>query len=218
MSQPGGQSAKVTLIISVLGILTATMTVVTGVLAYQTAAITKEKEQAQSSAASSDNSVSDLQRQNDALMTEINELRSQSNVPGPAGDPLPLPGPTVRHSGQLVLAAGVAADLDAPQSNPQWGPGDSASNDIAYDESYQGISHYTGIPTLALGTTKADYNSCRNTTGYASEGISPDSVQPGMYACIKTSENRYSALRIVQVSPQKLTLNVVTYDPPFDSY
>lgn len=73
----------------------------------------------------------------------------------------------VRRSGQLTLATNRSGDLDSPSSDPQW------DNGLA-DIYYSGSAIVTSTPSadlLYLGSKEADYDTCRNTTGYSDEQI-----------------------------------------------
>lgn len=70
------------------------------------------------------------------------------------------------------------------------------------------------VPVINLGATKADYSTCRNTTGYKAGGYDAGSIAVGDSFCLKTQEKRYSAVKITGLTDQKLSIDVVTYDPP----
>lgn len=122
---------------------------------------------------------------------------------------------TVRHQGKLTIAPGgtrlTSHDLDSPASDPQWQTGRA---DISYQSSERGQNLYrSGESVLVLGDTPADYHTCRDTTGYSTAYQIRD-IEPGAYLCWKTDEKRYVALRIREQSPDSITLEVVSYDPP----
>lgn len=191
MRSGGGVARRWTLAEKILAAFTALLALMTGVLGFQTALITHAKEQVQ---------------------VEYGHLKSQLGLPGPTADPQVPAGVNVRHSGQLFIANGVGVDLDALQADPQWGTGDAYKADISYYGN--SITLFSGVNTLILGAKKADYNSCRDSTGYAAWRVADSALQPGTYVCVKTNGGRYSALRITLVTPAWLKLDVVTYDPP----
>jgi len=190
-----------------LALVTAALALATGVLGYKTATINQAKDQAQAAAVSTNNDLSSLQAEFDALQGENARLKAQLGLPGPTADIQTPTAATVRHSGQLVLADDSGADLDSPSSNPQWN-----TDALDIGNAYPAIQVYT--TALYLGDKRADYETCRNTTGYSDEGFDTGSVAPGAYICVKTNEGRYSALRITQLDSSKITFDVVTYNPP----
>jgi hypothetical protein len=72
---------------------------------------------------------------------------------------------------------------------------------------------------LRLDSEKADYDSCSARTDYVRVdsyyGIAAKDYPAGTYICVKTDENRYSAVRVLSIDNSKVTFDVVTYDPPF---
>ncbi len=194
--------SRLTVLEKGLTIVAAVLALGTGFLGYKSATISQARDQAQAAVTDTNTETSALRAKNDELVAENARLRAQLGLPGPAPDPqVSMPGATVRRSGQLVLASNRYADLDSPQSDPQWDDGDS---DIYYYQSAVSLWSGTG---LYLGDKKADYETCRNTTDDLGSVV-------GAYFCVKTSEGRYSALRITQLDSSKVTLDVVTYDPP----
>ena len=197
-------STRTTIAISVLGVLTALLATATGFLGYQTAVISKEKEEAQRSLANSDSDASSLQGQVDQLKAENSQLRSQLGAP--TAEPATPSAPSVRHSGQINVGQLAHVDLDSPSSDPQWETGD--------DEFHEQGGFYLSSRTrvLFLGNTKADYDTCRTTSGYENPTlVSP--LEIGTYYCFETTDKRYSAVKILDTNP-KLVIDVVTYDPP----
>lgn len=122
---------------------------------------------------------------------------------------------TVRHSGPITLAyLGNRADLDSPASDPQWQTDDI---DVEYGKSNSKQVLRFQTPVIRMGSTEADYGTCRNTTGYWDAGsYDTGNIAVGDYFCVKTSEGRYSAVKFTGVTDQRLSLDVVTYDPPGD--
>jgi hypothetical protein len=204
-----------TLAEKLLAILTALLALGSAALGLWTAQITQAKEQAQASAATKGTDLSTLQgqfdqlkSQNQQLQSDNAQLRSRLGLPGPTGDAQPTRRTTVRHSGPVTLSFnGNGVDLDSPASDPQW---ETGAIEIRYasDRSFLVTS-----PVIDLGDTKSDYDTCRNTTGYRAGSYDTGSVAVGNYFCVKTSDQRYSALKITGLTAQYLSLDIVTYDP-----
>lgn len=205
-----------TLTEKILAVFTALLALGSAALGLWTAQITQAKEQAEASAVTKGTDLSVLQEQFDQLKSQNHQLqsdnaqlRSRLGLPGPIGDAQPAPSVTVRHSGPVMLSLdGNRADLDAPASDPQWQTG---SEEIAY-ASNNTLQVFT--PVINLGDKKADYDTCHNTTGYRAGSYDTGSLAVGNYFCVKTSDTRYSALKITGLTAQTLSLDIVTYDPP----
>ncbi len=216
-SRSDTNSRRWTLLEKFLAIVGALLALGTAYLGYQTAQMTQAKEQAQAAAASKGAEASALQDQNGQLQDQNNKLRSQ--LGGPTAPPRTPTGPSVRHAGQLTLAAvsGGGADLDSPPSDPQWGGSAdlNSDGDLAYGGRNVDFGFYSEV--LFMKSAKADYDSCSTTTGYGSGHDSTIAVADfpiGSYICLKTNEKRYSAIRLIAVDASKATFDVVTYDPP----
>jgi hypothetical protein len=163
--------------------------------------------------------------------TDTNDGATTSPPPGTAAPNTPAPpdgsgtdvGPTaetrasergtVRHQGILTIATGGTQfhDLDSPASDPQWQTGGS---DITYSSTRGEHTIFrTGGTFVLLGDEAADYDKCRNTTGYSRASRISD-LDPGAYLCWKTNGGRYVALRVIELSAESITLDVASYDPP----
>jgi hypothetical protein len=210
----------------VLGVVTALLTVATAYLGVQTAKIGKEKEQAQQAATVKGADATSLRGQVTSLQSKVTQLNDdnstlQSQLANPTTVPAPTittspPGSvTVRHSGQLTITDphGGSFDLDSPASDPQWLTGPADLDGRASGTTVT-LNPGNGAERLNLGTKVADYNSCRNTTGYTPDGFRFSSELVASYICWKTDERRYSALRVLNVSSNSATFDIVTYDPP----
>lgn len=201
----------------VLAFFGALITLAASILGLITAQIVTSKEKAEQAAAVNQSELRALQdrfatleQRNNALETENAALRARAGLPGPTAEPTPGAGVTVRHQGQLVLAFnGEEADLDSPQSNAQWDT-DLGGPEIRYAGRYLIVS----TTALQLGSRQADYHSCSGTTGYTPANIETRSVAVGDYLCIRTSDDRFAALRITQLDDRTVTFDVVVYDPP----
>ncbi len=153
-----------------------------------------------------------------------NSLTSPSSVnssapstdPGPTAEtrnPTPI---TIRHHGMLKLvgSGNQAIDLDAPSDNPQWSS-KTAAEDISF--SYDGKLIFNTIYAKAasIGATPANYQNCRNAPGLSDATIKISSLAAGQYMCIETSEHRFAALKIIDITTDPtITFEVVVYDPP----
>lgn len=120
--------------------------------------------------------------------------------------------PGIYNQGKLVLTSGTNADLDAPPSDPQWGeinltPGDS------YDIQGNGntsISLYSGAQGVQLSQTTG--NSCTSATGYSGDTIGDRSqLTIGQLICIRTTEGRFSLLKIIGLPDGQIVMDVKTY-------
>lgn len=194
--------SRLTVAERVLGVLTALLALATGLLAYRTATVTQAKDQAQVAAADRSTDLSSLRREYDALksenedtQTENARLRTQLGLGEPTAQPQPSAAPSVRHRGQIALASsGSKLNLDAPESDPQWG-GDTV--DIGFT-GYQ-LRFHSGSQALILKDVNADYNSCRERTGYSSS-LHRQRLAPARYlpmredkrqALLRTAADRY---------------------------
>lgn len=121
--------------------------------------------------------------------------------------------PGIYHQGKLVLASSTEVDLDAPPSDLQWGeiklqPGDQ------YDISGSGNSSiylYGGAQGVQLSQTTG--NSCTSATGYSTSsiGTSTSPLTIGQLICIRTSEGRFSLLKILDLPDGEIVMDVKTY-------
>lgn len=217
---PADTNRRWTIAEKTLSVLASILTVVAAGLAVQSAQISSARDQAQQAQESTNENLTSLQQQfskakdeNAALQSENTRLREQLDLPeGSTSLPLPTDTITVRHSGPLSLAyRGNVADLDSPASDPQW---QTSRSDVDYGPSNSKPSLRFSYPALATGTTVADYEVCRNMTGYNVEAFDASSFTIGGHFCVKTSEDRYSVLEVTEISDRRLSLEVTTYDPP----
>ncbi len=118
----------------------------------------------------------------------------------------------IYHQGRLVLVGSTSADLDAPPSDRQWGeinlePGDQYDVDANGNTS---ISLYNGAQGVQLGQTTG--NSCASATGYSSDTIGDTSpLTIGQLICIRTTEGRFSLLKILGLPDGEIVMYVTTY-------
>lgn len=139
-----------------------------------------------------------------------------SNVPPSADASTTAPPPSepvVRHRGELTLVSGGGnADLDSPQSDRQWSGKDvDGWGDITQSGNY--INFFTFTSAL-VSNGPANYTTCDGQTGYSNDPIPVDPSSAGMNICVKTDHGRYAAIKIIDVTTDRIRLDVVTYDPP----
>jgi hypothetical protein len=117
-------------------------------------------------------------------------------------------------SNLLTLSDGYNADLDS--RNPAW--------DVSYHRDYDNFDielYHGGLigndTDFAIVSGQPSYGTCQNATDYAEE-ISKDDVEPGVSACIRTTDKRYAFITFKKVvrDPDKFQLAVVVWDPPFE--
>ncbi len=218
---PDTSSRRWTLAEKMLTVLAAILAVAAALLALQTAQIANAKEQVQASQQTTSSDLSSLQSQfdqledrNSELQSENARLRSQLGLPGPSADPEAPTIATVRHSGELTLALnGNMADLDSPASDPQWQTNGYELEYVRSNDKSLILGLYS--PWLYLNATEANYDACRNQTGYRNDqSIDTTSIHPGDYMCIKTNEGRYAAMRVTNIEARQITFDVVVYNSP----
>jgi hypothetical protein len=121
--------------------------------------------------------------------------------------------PGVFHQGKLVLANSTKIDLDAPPSDPQWGdinlmPGDQ------YDISgYGNTAIFMENNAQGVQLSQTTGSSCANATGYSADriGIDTPPLTIGQLICIRTTEGRFSLLKILSLPDGEIVMNVKTY-------
>jgi hypothetical protein len=187
-----------------LGVLTTLLTVLSAYLGLQTVLIANARDDAQSSSASKDAQLNDLnarvtalEQANQRLGSENGQLRSQLGLPAPNADPQVPSAATVRRSGQVTIAvSGDAIDLDAPKTDLQW---TGSGSDLSYDGTKIGFAYYGQF--LALGKTPATYDKCASQTGFANGNdafVEIGTVEAGDYLCVLTGDKRMAAVRILK--------------------
>jgi hypothetical protein len=105
-------------------------------------------------------------------------------------------------------------DLDAPPTDPQWGalqltPGDQY--DISGDGN-DGIYLVNEAQGVQLGPQTG--NSCFTATGYQTDtiGIYTPAIRVGQQICIRTTEGRFSLLKVIGILSDSIQLYVTTYN------
>ena len=235
-SRPEGSSSstrqddavrRATIIEKVLAVVIGVLTLITAAFALANTRASNAKSEVEQSQQVTSRDLAALQRQfddlrmqEDAVRAENAQLRSRLNLPTPtpgsalttATNSPALPGDvSVRHEGPLVLAGSTDADLDAPASNSQWIT-NSGYPELQWGRG--GTTFYVRSLGLYLGSRHADYETCRSTTGYRSGTFDAANLSQGPYFCVKTSDNRYAAVEVKQLTPTQISLYVVAYDPP----
>lgn len=126
------------------------------------------------------------------------------------GSPIQPPG--IYHQGTLVLDDNNA-DLDAPPSDPQWGVlqlPPSGSYDISVGESNTSIALFSNVQAVQL--KQATNSSCSNVTGYSTNQLGVNvPLKIGQYICVHTSDGRFSLLKILELTSNKIVLYVKTF-------
>jgi hypothetical protein len=148
---------------------------------------------------------------------------SPSTIPGTVTGP-PLPdGVTVRRttgSDVITLRPSYGVDLD-DNTSANWsvnnGPiGSSAGggSDIGFDGS---ASKLDLIGDYAIVAGPPDYATCARETAYTNGAIERGSLRPNETICVRTEQNRYALVTIVDASDQAIQLGATTWDPPIPS-
>jgi hypothetical protein len=119
--------------------------------------------------------------------------------------------PEVRHRGRINLEPGQSANLDAPQSSADWKYNDGAADEIRYSPG-TGLTMGSG-EIVTLGQREADFASCLNASGYTRRSFEYAYLIVGDYFCVKTSEQRIAAFRLIGVRQDLFTIDVITYEP-----
>ena len=215
-------NTRLVLITAILTLTTAIFGCLSAFLGLKTSELSDQRNNAQAVATSARSTVvslrtnnSALQVSNSALASATQSLRSQLALPSATA--LTPSAVVVRHSAtSLVLALdGEGANLDAPQSDGQWGRNaDKTDVDITYGAGELGFG---GRDALILGAgIPASYSSCSTETGYSGADVQLEDIQVGQGICVKTDGNRYAALKVRQAVTARIVFDVVTYDPPFN--
>jgi hypothetical protein len=121
--------------------------------------------------------------------------------------------PGIYHQGRLVLANSTQVDLDAPPSDPQWGeinltPGDQ------YDlTGYGNTALFLDNSTQGVQLSQTTGSSCTGATGYSTDriGIDTPPLTIGQLICIRTTEGRFSLLKILSLPNTGIVMYVTTY-------
>lgn len=175
-------------------------------------------------------SIGVLATQNSSLSVAIASMSSQlatrptgpaTTSSGPTALSLQTPAaPSTFHQGPLSIAQnGEELDLDAPAQVRSWSVQAGGKTDLDYalgNEPF--LQPRNGAAFALLDSTEANYDSCSGPLAYNSgdgNALLLSRAKPGVNLCVKTSDKRYSALRVVSADKTQMTFNVTTFDPPF---
>jgi hypothetical protein len=128
----------------------------------------------------------------------------------PISDGTSTTSPSIRHEGQITLAEyGILLDSTAPN----WSVG---RLDTAPPKDIFAIGGTLHMPTAEYTLSPSDpssYSTCADATAYSSDVRIPQDQLSGQRFCVRTYGNRYSLLRIIQATPQSITLYAITWEP-----
>jgi hypothetical protein len=229
VSQPQGNSHKWTVIEKLLAVAAAIFALATAWLGFQTAQLSNERERANTEAQSSGAEVLALEAQVRQLEAENQQLREGSSsasdpgnnptpdasggTAGPNTDPILGASPIARHQGTIVLRS-AHVDLDAPASDSQWSEVSGGRVEMWRGEHGDLLQIFNGSTWLPLGPEPANYATCSTQSGYTNTDVEEGQVQEGEYICVKTSERRFAAIRLLEIGLDHVKLDVTTFDPP----
>lgn len=173
--------------------------------------------------------IEELRNQNVELKTQVAErdkrikafekaLPSSNPTTSLAPNPA-LTDPSVRHNGPLTLVSGISntdTDLDAPQSDPNWGR-ESNTGDASGDAPYISGSEITtgrvGVP-MRLMTEEVHFETCSALGDLSGNAIPIGNLHAGSNICLRTTAGRWAKLVVVaDPSGDKIALNVTVWDP-----
>ena len=123
----------------------------------------------------------------------------------------------VRHQGQLQIAHGGGADLDADGGDAEWAARVLTGADLFYGDSGGFRNLYVRGPAKGVmtGVTSTDYSTCSRLTRYSESAIIRSSeLSSGRSFCILTGGGRYAAGTVVDFQQDHITVDLVSYDPP----
>lgn len=191
-----------------LALVVALLGVGSAYLGYLTATASHDKNAAQTSVSDKSTELTNVHQENERLKTTIADLQQQlGNRQPDSGTTSQGTAGTVRHRGTLTLAMYRQADLDAPETDPQWDS--SGQTDLWFQTDLMPTAF---AKMLDLQGTAATYDTCRNTTGYGGSPIKGGDLATGMNLCIETSEKRFTAMKVTQVAKTSVTLQVTTFN------
>ena len=164
-----------------------------------------------------------LKKENAQLIVDIAEAKASvptQSIPGSTpstSTPVNLAVPPVRHQGKLEVAAdqstaATAANLDAPEPDPNWSRIDSTNSDgVAEGPALNGSGIFvytesasTGL--LFLGTDKGSYARCAQAQNYGVEQIEISNLDRGTQLCVRTSAGRYALLTVTKEATTALVV------------
>jgi hypothetical protein len=209
------------LLAAIVGLVSAVAGGVFGVLANQAKADAQAATTTtQKRADDAQTRIADLTRELTAARTANDDLRHRLAAPGDVA-----PAETFRH-GTVVLSRGRRLDLDAAQSDPQWGI--LADHEWAVDLGWEygcdgicfgdGSSDFLNRDDRVIVDDEPNQQVCSTTTGYATGDIPVAVVRAGLTFCVITDQQRTAAVRVVETagSAAPLELEVTTFAKPGD--
>jgi hypothetical protein len=151
-----------------------------------------------------------------AETSETNPATEVPVVPTSEAPPTPTePVVTVRHKGELSLR-GDGADLDAPQSDPQWGRLNESNGRFADVESQEYVTPGWTIKPIGDTTiTNLDgapsYEACAAAQGYAESFLSYEG-RVGQSWCVVTRDGRFAAMTLTNDDADNPLFDVTVWD------
>jgi hypothetical protein len=118
-----------------------------------------------------------------------------------------------RQSGTNAVTLSHGYNLDMDATTPDWDVG-TGQYDPRFDLEFDGSSLSTDDAVLMTGTVDAD--ACAVATGYQ-KTIDSSLLKPGVAMCLRTSDRRLAALKVVKMDPdvrQSVTFDLTVWDPP----
>jgi hypothetical protein len=124
--------------------------------------------------------------------------------------------PAIRHRNRIELEPGkiATANLDAPQSSPDWSFDDGSPPELRFTDEVRLILDSGEIMTT--GRRLADYSTCLAATGYERRSYEEAYLIVGDSYCVRTSEGRIATFRFIGARPDLLTIDAVVYEPQHD--
>jgi cell division protein FtsL len=155
--------------------------------------------------------ITELESQVVAQEEEINRLRTQETTPGPSPT---SDGPAIRHEDPLdINPTSSHADLDAPQSDPQWGrttSGGSGREGPRIFPASQLTWNYGSY--VIMEGTGADFESCLRATDYRDDALEIARLSVGSELCILTSEERFGLMTVRRAEPESVGFDVIIWE------
>ncbi len=210
-----------------LKLVTAALSLVTGILTALTALLGLNAKNATNKADDSEQRVQALQSTNAVLVTQSAEaqraiaaLQAQRSVPAATQNaPARSASPSAKgvlFEGQVMLKAGIGIDLDAKQSNPVHASGPDGDVDVYHDYAST-ITVNGGDLYPDSGPTAEAAVRCAGALEAEVGGVAGDgSLNPGDRFCLRTSQGHDAWLRINSVtgtaSSHLVVFNVVVWN------
>ena len=120
----------------------------------------------------------------------------------------------------IKLTSGYGVDLD-DRDSPNWlahsGPAGSSAgegSDISWGYGNQEPFIQFNVDGAVVDTGGPDV--CAAETGYSEDDIERAALERNEEICIRTDENRYSLIRILEFDKTSIRFEATTWDPPFE--